>query len=80
MNIVISSGHGKYVSGANSYINEVIEARKIVSKVVDYLKGLDCKIYEYHDNSSKNQDDNVNRIVKHHNSKKRDLDVSVHLK
>ncbi|MBM7605971.1 N-acetylmuramoyl-L-alanine amidase [Metabacillus crassostreae] len=79
MKLVISSGHGKYVSGANSYINEVTEARKIVGKVTNYLKLLSCNVYEFHDNTSKNQTDNINTIVRYHNSKDRDLDVSVHL-
>ena len=75
---VISSGHGKYVSGAVGYLNEVTEARRVVSKVADYLEKLDCTVHEFHDNTSRNQRDNVNTIVKYHNTKTRDLDVSVH--
>ncbi|WP_052737819.1 N-acetylmuramoyl-L-alanine amidase [Bacillus sp. SA1-12] len=77
--LVISSGHGKYVSGANSYINEVTEARKIVSKVADYLKELGCTVYEFHDNTSKTQSENIHTIVRYHNTKSRDLDISIHL-
>lgn len=75
---VISSGHGKYVSGAAKYINEVEEARKVVNEVYNHLQELNCAVYKFHDDTSKNQRDNVNNIVKYHNSKNRDLDISVH--
>lgn len=78
MELVMSSGHGKYVSGAIGILNEVTEARRVVSKTVDYLKELGATVYEYHDNTSKNQKDNINTIVKYHNNKNRDIDVSVH--
>lgn len=79
MKIVISSGHGKYVQGANGILNEVTEARKIVPQVVNYLRQLGVEVVEYHDDTSKNQTDNVNGIVAFHNQHSRDLDVSVHL-
>lgn len=75
----ISSGHGKYVRGASSYLDEVNEARKIVERVADNLKSIGCTVYEFHDNSSRSQRDNINTIVRNHNSKQRDLDISVHL-
>ncbi|MED4693770.1 N-acetylmuramoyl-L-alanine amidase [Peribacillus frigoritolerans] len=75
---VISSGHAKAVRGACGYIDEVNEARKVVPKVAEYLKELDCKVHTFNDNTSKTQRDNINTIVKYHNSKSRDLDVSVH--
>lgn len=78
MEIVISSGHGLYVRGAKSLIDEVNEARKVVSQVAKYLKECGCNVIEYHDNTTKTQNDNVNGIVKYHNSKSRELDVSVH--
>ncbi|WP_052343838.1 N-acetylmuramoyl-L-alanine amidase [Bacillus massiliigorillae] len=76
--VVISSGHAKYVSGAIGILNEVTEARKVVPQVAKYLKELVITVYEFHDDTSKTQKDNINTIVKYHNSKKRDLDVSVH--
>ncbi|MDQ0228401.1 N-acetylmuramoyl-L-alanine amidase [Metabacillus niabensis] len=79
MDLVITSGHGLYVRGASSYIDEVNEARKIVSQVTKCLKECGCNVSEYHDNTSKTQKENINRIVTFHNSKERDLDVSVHL-
>lgn len=78
MDVVISSGHGLYVRGAKNIIDEVTEARKVVSHVTKYLNECGCNVKEYHDNKTKNQKDNVNSIVAYHNSKSRDLDISVH--
>lgn len=75
---VISSGHGKYVSGANGIINEVEEARKVVDRTSEYLRQLESTVYTFHDNTSTTQNQNLNTIVNFHNSKKRDIDVSIH--
>ncbi|TDL92114.1 N-acetylmuramoyl-L-alanine amidase [Vibrio vulnificus] len=75
---VISSGHAKVVRGASGYLDEVNEARKVVPQVAAYLKELDCKVHTFNDDTSKAQRDNINTIVKYHNSKSRDLDVSIH--
>lgn len=76
--VVISSGHGKYVSGAVGLINEVEEARKVVKKVADHLKNLDITVYTFHDDTSKNPSANLSTIVKYHNNRTRDLDISIH--
>lgn len=76
--IVISSGHGKHVSGAVGILNEVTEARKVVNRVAELMDSLGIKVTKYHDDTSKTQTANVNGIVKFHNSKKRDLDISIH--
>jgi hypothetical protein len=78
MKIVISSGHGKYVRGASGYIDEVDEARKVVPAVATALRSMGHTVTEYHDDVSHSQNENLNRIVDFHNSKTRDLDVSVH--
>ena len=78
MKIVISSGHGKYVRGANGLIDEVDEARKVVSAVVRNLSLLGHGVVEFHDDISTTQQQNLNAIVNFHNSQSRDLDVSVH--
>lgn len=78
MKYTISSGHGKYVSGASCYINEVEEARKVVDKVSEILKELNESPNIYHDNTSKDKTTNVNTIVKYHNSTNRDKDISIH--
>jgi hypothetical protein len=76
--IVISSGHGKYVRGAHGVIDEVDEARKVVERLADELRKRNVDVVTYHDDVSKSQNENLNRIVDFHNSKKRDFDMSVH--
>ncbi|WP_427110853.1 N-acetylmuramoyl-L-alanine amidase [Lysinibacillus xylanilyticus] len=77
--IVISSGHGQYVRGAKGFLDEVVEARRIVDAVAKYLREHGATVYVYHDNTSRTQRDNLNAIVAYHNGKQRSLDVSVHL-
>jgi N-acetylmuramoyl-L-alanine amidase len=76
--IVISSGHGLYVRGASGILDEVNEARKVVEAVAEALRAKGVDVKTYHDDVSKTQSENLNRIVDYHNSQKRDLDVSVH--
>ena len=76
--ICISSGHGKYVRGASGIIDEVDEARRVVDLVAKMLNSRDVNATRYHDDISKTQNENLNRIVDFHNSQSRDLDVSVH--
>src|SRR5262245_3051797 len=76
MKVAISSGHGKYVSGANDIIKEHEEAVRVVNKVAEFM-GSDC-VGTFEATVSKTQTENLNRIVDWHNSKTRDLDVSVH--
>src|ERR1700757_3229057 len=78
MNIVISSGHGKYVRGASGYIDEVDEARKVVEMVAQHLRKLGVGVTTFHDDVSKTQDENLERIVDFHNDQDRNLDISVH--
>jgi N-acetylmuramoyl-L-alanine amidase len=78
MKIVISSGHAKYCRGASGYIDEVDEARRVVDRVFEYLSGAGVGVTKFHDDVSDDQNENLNRIVNFHNSKTRDLDVSVH--
>lgn len=78
MKIIISSGHGKYVRGAAGILDEVDEARKVVEAVADILEGLGVDTETFHDNTSQTQDENLAAIVDFHNSRARDLDISVH--
>ena len=78
MDIVISSGHGKHVAGASGYLVEVPEARKVVDRVAQILSDAGHVAMVFHDNTSTNKDQNLKTIVSYHNSKSRDLDVSVH--
>ena len=76
--IVISSGHGKYVRGASGILDEVDEARKVVNAVAEYLTNVNVVCGVFHDDVSKSQNENLNRIVDYHNAQVRDLDISVH--
>jgi hypothetical protein len=78
MKLVISSGHGKLIRGASGYIDEVDEARRVVNRVASYLNNVNVGVEVFHDDVSTTQDENLKRIVDFHNSKERDLDVSVH--
>lgn len=78
MKVVISSGHGKYVRGASGLIDEVDEARKVVSAVADLLSSKDIDVEVFHDNTSHSQSENLETIVDFHNTETRDLDVSIH--
>jgi hypothetical protein len=75
MKIVISSGHGKLVRGASGYLDEVDEARRVVNKVAEILGAA---VTVFHDDTSRTQDANLKSIVNFHNSRQRELDVSVH--
>jgi N-acetylmuramoyl-L-alanine amidase len=76
--IVISSGHGLYVRGASGILDEVDEARLVVEAVADDLRERGVEVETFHDDVSRSQNENLNRIVDYHNAQTRDLDVSVH--
>jgi hypothetical protein len=78
MKVVISSGHGKYVSGAVGYIDEHDEAVKVVDKVGELLDAMGVRVVTFEDTTSHSQNENLETIVDFHNSHTRDLDVSVH--
>lgn len=76
--IAISSGHALYVRGASDIIDEVTEARRVTDKTAEYLRQLGVTTYVFHDNTSRTQNQNLSTIVSFHNSKNRELDVSIH--
>jgi N-acetylmuramoyl-L-alanine amidase len=82
MKIVISAGHGLKIRGAAGPppwgIDEVDEARRVVTRTADYLKSAGADVITYWDDISTTQSENLERIVDFHNSKTRDLDVSIH--
>lgn len=80
--LAISSGHGKYIRGASGspvppQLDEVDEARKVVNRVYDLLKDH-IPIVKFHDDTSHDQNTNLNTIVNWHNKQSREKDVSVH--
>jgi N-acetylmuramoyl-L-alanine amidase len=76
--IVISSGHGLYVRGASGYLDEVNEARRVVERVASIWRDGGVEVVTYHDDVSRTQSENLERIVAFHNAQTRELDVSVH--
>jgi len=78
MRIVISSGHGKYISGAVGIINEHQEAVRVVNQVAIYLGNSGVGVVTFEDTTSRDQSTNLKTIVDFHNKQTRDLDVSVH--
>src|SRR6516162_10637895 len=77
--IVLSSGHGANVRGAEGLIDEVDEARRVVDTIAKYLKDLGVEVVVYHDDVSTTQSENLERIVDFHNGQgPHDLDISVH--
>lgn len=78
MKIIISSGHGLKIRGASGYLDEVDEARRVVNKVAEFLRGVGVNVEAFHDDVSTSQNDNLERICAFHNAEQRDLDVSVH--
>ena len=82
MKVVISSGHGKYVRGAEGPppwgLDEVDEARRVVEATAPALRAKGVDVTTYHDDVSHSQNENLDRIVSFHNSKTRDWDFSIH--
>ena len=76
--IVISSGHSMAVQGAVGILNEVDEARRVVEDLANRLRERGVDVTTYHDDISKTQSENLERIVSYHNNCVRDLDLSVH--
>jgi len=76
--IVISSGHSTKCQGAIGVLNEVAEATRVVDEVTRRLRDRGVNAISFHDTVSTSSNENLNRIVNFHNSKQRDLDVSVH--
>lgn len=79
MKIAISAGHGSKIRGASDIIDEVDEARRVCTQVCNDLSAAGIAFEgPYFDNVSTSQNENLARICDWHNSKIRDLDVSVH--
>jgi hypothetical protein len=76
--IAISSGHGQHIRGAADILDEVDEARRVVDRVAEHLRGLEVDVATFHDNTSTSQNQNLETIVNWHNGQTRDLDISVH--
>lgn len=83
MKIVMSSGHGKHIRGAEGPwpwgLDEVEEARRVVDQTAVELRKMGVTVTTYHDDVSDDQSENLNRIVNFHNAQgAHDYDISVH--
>lgn len=78
MDLVISSAHGLKVRGAKGFLDEVDESRRVVDRVAHLLRGAGVGVNVFHDNTSTTVSANLNAIVNHHNSRKRDRCASIH--
>ncbi|MFJ7952107.1 N-acetylmuramoyl-L-alanine amidase [Lysinibacillus sp. NPDC096418] len=76
--ITISPGHWRVGSGASDLLDEVVEARKVVNRVVEILEDHRILTTKIEDNVSKSPSSNLNYLVQQHNGSKRKVDVSVH--
>lgn len=73
------SGHWKNESsGANGIINEVVENRKVATRLYEIMKERGYSATLFHDDLAKNQSQNLANIVHHHNLDNNGLVVSIH--
>ena len=87
MRVVLSPGHGSKIRGAcyaschggvSWGLDEVDEARRVVDRVAELLRAAGVGIEVVLDNQSTTQDANLDYLVREHNERTRDRDVSVH--
>lgn len=77
--IEIHPGHWENPgSGANGILNEVTEARKVAKRVYEILRSWKVPTTYFEDNTSSNQTQNINTLIKEHNKDKDGLIVSIH--
>lgn len=75
----VHSGHNAIVPGANKYLNEVTENRKVKNKVISYLKAAGHTVYDCTDDDGTTQSRNLGSIVEKCNAHTVDLDIGIHL-
>jgi N-acetylmuramoyl-L-alanine amidase len=63
---------------SSQWLDEVEQATRVVDRVGEILNASGVDTITYHDTVSDDKSENLNRICNFHNSKTRDLDVSVH--
>jgi len=78
--VCISAGHSSKCRGMSSqWLDEVDEARRVVTAVADNLRADGVDVETYWDDVSDDQQENLKRICDWHNSRgKHDLDCSIH--
>lgn len=77
--VVISAGHGRIVRGAvGCGYDEHDEAVKVMNRVAQLLKSQGVTVYTYEETTATSSSRNLSNICNFHNSKSRQLDVSIH--
>lgn len=84
MKIAMSVGHGKLVRGASAsprppYCDEVDECYKVVMRVAELWRQSGVGVETFFDTTSTDSTTNLNTIVRWHNARQRDRDLSVHM-
>lgn len=77
--IELHVGHYGDGTGAKGYIDEVQYARKFIKRIYDILVANKVPATFYEDKVSKNQTQNINNLIAHHNADRNGLIVSGHL-
>ncbi len=77
--IELHVGHRGDGTGASGYVDEVKYARKFIKRIYDILVANKVPATYYEDKTSKNQTQNINNLVAHHNADRNGLIVSGHL-
>lgn len=72
-------GHYGVGTGAKSLIDEVQYARKFIKRIYDICVSNGVPAILYEDKTSKNQKQNINNLVAHHNQDRNGFIVSGHL-
>lgn len=72
-------GHYGVGTGAKSLIDEVQYARKFIKRIYDICVSNEVPATFYEDKTSKNQKQNINNLVAHHNQDRNGFIVSGHL-
>lgn len=75
----VHGGHNKKVPGADGYLDEVTEDRKVKDAVIKYLKAAGHTVYDCTDDAGTTQPKNLANIVAKCNAHTVDLDISIHL-
>lgn len=77
--VILSKAHSKKVQGASKFINEVDESIRVVNRVEQICNEIKKNsIITYQETIATNKKDNLNNIIKFHNSKSKDLNISLH--
>ena len=59
-------------------MSEVHQARRVVENTADEMAAAGIEVNTFHDNTSDDQEENLEEIVSWHNSQDRDFDVLAH--